>query len=438
MIWDQIYGSILWFLEEMQHEIGRRSFADWIHFCLPILILCEIPRYYVPVWVLLAAKWLGYSEEDPRGMESIIRRAPLVSVVIAGRNEEATIEKAIRSLLQQDYPNLEIIVVDDNSEDRMYEIARRFARRGLIRLIRNSAGRGRSGRPSATNIGLRVANGEFVLSVDADCTFDRNLIEHAIAPFADPKVGVVAGNVVVRNQQVNLLTRLQTLEYAGAIDIWKRWTNFLGCTLQASGAIGVFRRSAVMELRGWDAELAEDTDISLRMIKAGWKVKFAPRAVALTEVPETLKGLKKQRHRWDRGTLRTIYKKHGRLLKPSVSGWVRAFDLWWEYFFFVLATFIYPFFLLWVLFHGPVLFAVVLAISYLIYSGLAVLSLVGFSMVSTRLERPWSLLFAAIISPLYKEVFRWVRLKALFMELLRLKYKDSFLPDSAWHHAPRY
>jgi cellulose synthase/poly-beta-1,6-N-acetylglucosamine synthase-like glycosyltransferase len=420
MIWDLIVAIMAGFLESIQYEIHHRSTMDWILFFFPVLILFEIPRYYFPLFGLLIVNPLGTREKNRTREDSFVQKSPRVSVVLAARNEEPTLGAAIHSLLDQDYPNLEIIVVDDSSDDRTYEIANRFARRGLIRLIRNTANRGRSGRPSASNLGMRLANGEFIVSVDADCTFDRNLIRHLIAPFSDPRVGLVAGNVVVRNQTTNLLTRLQTLEYAVSIDMRKRWTDLFGCTLQASGALGAFRRSALIDVGGWDPDLAEDGDVSLRIIKAGWKVRFSPKAVALTEVPETLSQLMKQRNRWDRGTLRTYFVKHGRLLKPSTAGWAYAIEMWSQLAFFLIATLAYPLFLAWILTHGVALFTIVMTVSFLAYGVLSLSTLIPLILIVDRLDHSWSLLVTALASPMYKEFFRWVRFKAILWEYLRL------------------
>lgn len=92
--------------------------------------------------------------------------------------------------------------------------------------------------------------------MDADTTCDRRMIESILRGFADPRVGVVAGNVLARNRDANLLTRLQTLEYATAIDMSKRWAGLWGRTLQASGAIGDFRVEALRRIGGWDPKLA--------------------------------------------------------------------------------------------------------------------------------------------------------------------------------------
>ncbi len=426
------------FLERMGEELTSRSLSSWIFCFAPILIFLEIPRYYLPLLGLLIARRLGYPKIDQRARRRFLERRPRVSVVIAGLNEGETIEKAIESLLAQDWPELEIIVVDDHSTDRMYERAARYARRGLVRLIRNEASRGRMGKPAGVNLGVLLSNGELVIVVDADTTFDRRMVETIVVPFADPRVGVVAGNVHVRNASHNVLTRLQAFEYSVSIDLHKRWTDLFGCTLQGSGAITAFRRSGLLATRGWMQELAEDSDISLRMVKEGWKIAFEPAAVAITDVPESLSGLIRQRTRWDRGGLRNYFKKHRRLMRPSVSGWSFATEMWSEFFFSVVATLCWPVYFFWLLWQSPWVLATVLVIASVVNVALSLFALLVVARVCERILEPARLLGAALLTPFYKGFLRWVRLRAIVYEFLRYRYDDPYLPQSAWAHAPRY
>lgn len=419
-------------------ELETRSLASWVLCFAPILVFFEVPRYYLPLLGVLIARKLGWPEEDEQAREALLRRQPLVSVVIAGLNEEETIDVAIESLLAQGWTNLEIIVVDDHSSDRMYEKAARYARRGLVRLVRNSGMRGRAGKPAGINLGLRLARGEFLLVVDADTTFDRRLIEAIVAPFADPKVGVVAGNVHVRNSDTNLLTRLQTVEYAVSIDLHKQWTDLCGCTLQGSGAITAFRTKVMQRDFGWMQELAEDTDISLRLKKAGWEVVFAPTAVAITDVPESLLALTKQRTRWDRGGLRNYFMKHWRLMLPRVAGWSFASELWAEFFYAVIATLAYPVYFVWMLWSAPMALAIVLVVASVVNVSLSLFALWVIANVCERIPSPGRLLGAAALTPFYKGYLRWVRFRATLMELVRVRYEDPYLPYSAYANAPRW
>ncbi|MEM6675746.1 MAG: glycosyltransferase [Planctomycetota bacterium] len=421
-------------------RIASSGPLDWMLFFAPILFL-EIPQYYVPLVVNIAVRlWTDRRGRGPIG-SAIARKErvwPSVTVVVAGRNEAASIEACIESLLEQQYPDLEIIVVDDHSEDATYALARRFAMDGRIRLIRNESFNGRAGRPNATNLGVRMARGEFIVSLDADTTFDQGLIEALVEPFDDPKIGVVAGNVLVRNRGANLLSRIQTIEYATSIDLHKRWASMTGSTLQASGAIGAFRRSAVVDIGGWDPELAEDGDICLRLVKAGWRTTFAPDAVALTDVPESWRVIIKQRTRWDRGGYRAYVAKHGRLLRPSASTPGYAYGMWGEFLFAVVLPLVYPIYAVWLISQGFAMWSFVMIASFLLYTLLAPLPLIAIALVSDRVRDVHQLVPTAFVMPFYRGLMRWVKIRALVFELLRVRYRDSFLPDTAWEHAPRY
>ncbi len=436
-MWDQVLAEVASGLDRLAHDFGDHGLLDWMLFFGPLIFL-EIPLVYLPIVGVVVAHWLGFPRIDRVRRKAFLASGPRVSVVIAGRNEAATIESAIRSLLDQDFPPFEIIVVDDASEDDMEAVCRRYARRGLIRYIRNAAELGRGGRPAASNLGSQLANGDYIVSVDADTTFDRRMIREMVAPFADPRIGVVAGDILVRNEDVNVLTRLQTLEYITSIDLSKRWASLFGRTLQASGALGGFRRSALMDIGGWDPELAEDGDISLRLVKAGWKTAFAPDAVAITEAPTDLRVLTRQRSRWDRGELRTYFRKHRRAMLPSVSGISYAFGMWVEFLFAFVATLLYPVYTVWLALQGWHLLLFVLVASTAFCTLLSMLPLVCIGAITDRIKRPWSMLEAAILTPAYKSFLRWVRVRALVLELLRISYEDSFLPETVWTHAPRW
>jgi poly-beta-1,6-N-acetyl-D-glucosamine synthase len=420
------------------NSISLFESVDWIILIAPAVVFLEIPRYYLPlVWAVLM-RLLGKDKPAKKHDATWLNRQPFVSIVVAGRNEEHAIGACVRSLLEQDYPNFEILVIDDQSDDRTYQEIVPFTQDPRVRLVRNNSRRGRSGRPSASNLGLRLSRGELLVSLDADTTFDHQLVSRLIAPFADAKVGVVAGNVLIRNWRDSVIAQLQALEYAIAIDINKRWTDARNATLQASGAVGAFRKQALIDIGGWEQQLGEDTDLSLRMIKAGWQLRFAPDAVARTDCPTTFAAVARQRFRWDRGGIRAFFKKHHRLLKPSIAGFWFALELATEFLFAVVATLIYPIYLGWLFWQGAAVASFLLVMIFGVYVALSLASLGAVALATPRIERPRALILAAILNPFYKEALRWVRLRATIYEILRIRYEDPFLPDSAWIYAKRY
>jgi cellulose synthase/poly-beta-1,6-N-acetylglucosamine synthase-like glycosyltransferase len=222
------------------------------------------------------------------------------------------------------------------------------------------------------------------------------------------------------------------------IGLGKRWTDLRGVTLQASGALGAFRREAVLAVGQWDSELAEDTDISLKLQKAGWRVKFAPRAIAMTNVPEAWKGLSRQRYRWDRGTLRTYYHKHGELLDPRRYRLGLVFELALQYFFGTIATVLYPLYIVAMLARSPWVLFFLLFVAQLFCVAGSMLSTAAAVTLSERRREEWPLIIWSALLPFYKEPLRWIRLRATIDETLRRNYEDPFLPDSAWQYAPRW
>ena len=416
-------------------ELAARDTQFWILAFAPLVVFLEIPRYFLPGYALVLARLLGWIRPERAQRPSRMS----ISVVIAGRNEAATLGALVRTLKEQIQPIDEIIVVDDASDDGMERAARRLGG-GLngprVRVIRNDSERGRTGKPGACNLGVRLARGEIVVTLDADSTIDRDCILNLVAPLDDPTVGFVAGNVLVRNADKNLLTASQMIEFAMAIDIRKRWTDLTGCTLQASGAMTAFRRSAVMSVGGWDPELAEDTDVSVRMVRAGWRLRFAPDAVAWTDCPETLRGLVRQRVRWDRGGFRTQFMRHPGVFNPAVVGWGYAGEMWTHALFSVVATFVYPVYMTWLLLQGLEVWLFVLLVSNALYAGLSLGVLVPMTVLTTRVVRPWRFVVPALVSPFLKGLLRWARLYAFCLELLKVKSNDGFLPDPVWANAP--
>ena len=194
-------------------QLGNRPLFEWFLFFFPFFVFGEIPRYVMPALIILGDRIFGITRENDEAKKRFMSTTPSVSVLLVGYNEAPNIAKAIESLIEFDYPGMEIVVVDDGSTDGTYHAAKPYADRGLIKLYRNNSASGRSGRPAASNMALQLASGDFILSVDADTTFDRDALIQMISPFHDPEVGVVAGNLKPRNADTNLLTRMQAIEY---------------------------------------------------------------------------------------------------------------------------------------------------------------------------------------------------------------------------------
>ena len=253
---------------------------------------------------------------------------PSVSVIVPAYREERVIAKTIASLLDQEYTGfLEVVVVDDGSPDRTYEVARSsFSDHSRVAVYRKPNG----GKASALNFGVARARGEIVVAVDADTVFAPDAVAQLVAPLADPHVGAVAGNAKVGNR-INLVTRWQALEYVTSQNLDRRAFALLDCITVVPGAIGAWRAELVRGVGGFsDDTLAEDQDLTLSIRRCGYAIAYADRAVAYTEAPDTFRGLTRQRFRWSFGTLQCMWKHRDALFRRRYGtlGFVAMPNVW--------------------------------------------------------------------------------------------------------------
>ncbi|GAB3809296.1 glycosyltransferase family 2 protein [Micromonospora zhanjiangensis] len=216
-----------------------------------------------------------------------------VSVIVPAYNEAANIAATVRSLVDSRYPRLEVIVVDDGSSDGTADIVAALGLRG-VRVIRQA----NAGKPAALNTGARHARGDLLVLVDGDTVFQPDTVHHLVQGFADPAVGAISGNTKVANRR-RLLGRWQHLEYVIGFNLDRRMYDVLGCMPTIPGAIGAFRREVFAAVGGVPTgTLAEDTDLTMAVLRAGWEVVYEERAIAWTEAPASLRQLWRQRYRW--------------------------------------------------------------------------------------------------------------------------------------------
>ncbi|WP_309603897.1 glycosyltransferase [Phenylobacterium sp.] len=252
---------------------------------------------------------------------------PLISVLIPCFNEEKVIESSVRRILASNWARIEVLVLDDGSQDHTAEVVRKaFADEPRVTLMAFENG----GKARALNKGLAKASGDVIVALDADTLFPSDTLAKLARWFGDPSVGAVAGNALVGNRR-NLITRWQALEYVTAQNLERRALAALGAVTVVPGAVGAWRRAALEALGGYpDDTLAEDQDLTLAMQRAGWRVEFDPEARAYTEAPETVAGLLKQRFRWSFGTLQCIWKHRAALFdtKRPVLGFIALPQIW--------------------------------------------------------------------------------------------------------------
>lgn len=255
------------------------------------------------------------------------RTGPIVSVLIPCFNEEKVIVGSVARILESEWPNIEVLVLDDGSSDGTAQAVRdAYAGEPRVQLMSFENG----GKAVALNKGLERARGAVIVALDADTLFPPDTIPRLARWFDDPTIGAVAGNAIVGNRN-NLITRWQALEYVTAQNLERRALAALGAVTVVPGAVGAWRRSALEALGGYPADtLAEDQDLTLAVQRAGWRVEFDPTARAYTEAPETVAGLLKQRYRWSFGTLQCIWKHRAALFdrKHPILGFVALPQIW--------------------------------------------------------------------------------------------------------------
>jgi cellulose synthase/poly-beta-1,6-N-acetylglucosamine synthase-like glycosyltransferase len=236
---------------------------------------------------------------------------PSVTIVVPAFNEAAGIEAAVRSLARSEYPDVDVVVVDDGSTDGTAELVGALGMAN-VRVVSQP----NQGKAAALNTGIAEARGELVVMVDGDTIFEPETLRFLVQPFVDPAVGAVAGNTKVANRR-GLLGRWQHIEYVMGFNLDRRMYEELRCMPTVPGAVGAFRRCALEQLGGVGTDtLAEDTDLTMAIGRAGWHVVYEQRARAWTEAPTTWRMLWKQRYRWSYGTMQAMWKHRG-AIRPS-------------------------------------------------------------------------------------------------------------------------
>ena len=316
---------------------------------LVLFLIILFLRYFALLWFA----YLGHAERNVMPADGSPELPP-ISIIVPAYNEARVLDRALESLAALDYPVFEVIVVDDGSTDGTLAAATRWEGRlgdGEFRVVTQQ----NAGKAAALNAGIQRASHPFLLCMDADCTLDPLTLRMAIPHMSDPSVGAVAGNVKVRNRG-SLLTRLQALEYIEGLNLPRRAQGFVAAVNIIPGPAGLFRREALEELGGYDRDtFAEDADLTLKMISAGWKVVYEDRAISWTDAPDRWVDLAQQRYRWTRGILQALRKRSGVLLRPfpDFPLWVSTIQLLFEAILWpVLNLYIHLFFALVALLFG--------------------------------------------------------------------------------------
>jgi cellulose synthase/poly-beta-1,6-N-acetylglucosamine synthase-like glycosyltransferase len=406
----------------------------WLLDVLPF-VLGVLPAIVVWVIYIFRRSWIS---PPPPAIPP--EAAPMVSVVIAGRNESETIGHCIRGALLCGYPNLEVVFVDDNSHDNSVAIARRaaLAVTGSARdadRVRIFPSPRRNGKPSSLNIGIRMARGEFIAIIDADTILQYGSVQHWLMPFNDPAVGAVAANIRVNNSTATLLTRFQEIEYAlkATNKIVQAHYNLI---FVISGMGGIFRAEILRRLGGFDTGLGDDRDLTMMIRKQRWKLAFSLGAVVWTTCPETYSHLWKQRARWRRNVVKICVSKHRDQFILGRYGFSNAVLTLSVLFARILVPLAIMAALLWAVSdNGPLQSPEILTTFYWIvvfYVLIRMLIARDITGSPTPLNFwlaplfPFYMLFIVGLSQMYAEI----------TELFRIGAKHPYVPDHIWEEIP--
>lgn len=389
-------------------------------------VLLEIPRYVIGALVTTAmALWW-------RSTPAVASDLTL-SVVLVGHNEQRPLRACVEALAEQTFlsvgGSMQVVVVDDGSTDRMMDIGRALQREGKIEtLLRLDH---RSGKSAGVNLALSACRGDIVIIADVDTTFDRDAFAEMLAYFVDPTVGAVSGNIGVRNLSASLMTRVQGIEYAIGFSLGRRIADALGILSIVSGAFGAFRRAALEQVGRQDVEVGEDADLTMKLRRAGWRIRFAPEANALTIVPETVVSLIAQRLRWDRGLITIWLRKFRGAFDPRQSTFrlLNMFSVVDVLIFQVVLALAFPAYLIWLYYYFGSFATTIIGATLL---GYAVINLLAFfAAAAVGLQAPFRLvLYVPLYTVLHITVMRTVRLVAIVQEIVfRSSYRDLYVPS---------
>ena len=269
------------------------------------------PLFTSAVWVLSAVMF--YFRRERRAVPVPDDRfRPSATILIAAYNEEDHIEETIRGCCDVDYPDFEIVVIDDGSTDKTLEKLLPFTDDGRIRLIRKISNEGKA---MALNDAVPLTKGEIILIIDADAIPDPQILKMMVPHFKAPRVAAVTGNPRVANRR-SLLSKLQAIEFTSIVSLQRRGARIWGKMLTMSGVVGAFHRDALLDAGLYSPYMAtEDIDLTWKLQRKFYDIRYEPRAIVWMRVPVTALGLWNQRRRWSSG-LAQVIRRHS---KPALN-----------------------------------------------------------------------------------------------------------------------
>lgn len=283
----------------------QHSWPYWV----AIVFFAAYPMVTSVMWITTAMFFRNRWEKP--GAPPVLARYPSVSVLIPAHNEERVIGQALAAATAIDYPDFEVVVVDDGSTDGTRSAVEPYVRRGQVRLISKQQNEGKA---MALNDALPCLNGEIVLIIDADAEPAPDILAHMLPHFEHARVAAVTGNPRVKNVDT-FLARLQLIEFSSIVSLLRRSQRIWGRIMTVSGVVAAFRKSALVDVGGFSPEMpTEDIELTWKLQRRFWDIRYEPSALVWMTVPSTLSGLFAQRRRWSRGLMQVLHKHHDVIL----------------------------------------------------------------------------------------------------------------------------
>ncbi|HKZ95110.1 MAG TPA: glycosyltransferase family 2 protein [Candidatus Bathyarchaeia archaeon] len=276
------------------------------------MLLVSVMLFYLVRHYVFSLVALYYRKGQPNYALHGLSFKPMVSVLIPARNEETVLGRLLYRITELTYPKdkLEVIVINDASKDQTGNIAEDFARmHSIIKVIHREPSFAGKGKPSSLNEGLKHSKGQILICFDADYYPPIDIVEKLVGYFVDPEVGLVQGRVTVLNESASLVSRLAAMERIGGYRVDQLARDKLGLIPQYGGTVGAVKRELIEALGGWDTSiLADDTDLTFQVCRAGFKVRYANGAECYEEAVSDWRSLWRQRHRWAKGHMQCFFK----------------------------------------------------------------------------------------------------------------------------------
>ena len=273
---------------------------------------------FVMAWYWMVGGLLFYITRErhmaPTDRPPLIEHPPPISILVPCYNEGENAEETLESAAGVDYPNFEVIAINDGSRDNTAEVLDRLAARiSRLRVVHLASNQGKA---TALNVGARLAKYELLVCIDGDALLDPKALHWIARAFRRGDVGGLGGSPRIRNR-TSMLGRLQVGEFAAIIGLIRRAQTMYGRLFTVSGVICAFRKRALEDAGWWSPRtITDDIDITWRVQLAGWRVVFEPNAIVWILMPETLRGLWRQRLRWAKGGVQMMLE----FFRPLIAG----------------------------------------------------------------------------------------------------------------------